>query len=164
MDQQKKEVIALTVLFSIDCALLFFNLIFALYISAVYFCRLQVKAPFIILFYVFADLTTFFRLVECIFIVVDLVHHDGEDQIIYLFTETKVEICRSVAYLTFLGVGIVVVSTMFQIALSLRMVSGEIEIHVAHKLLHWFYAVMSLIMIFAAGIELFLHVYYDENI
>ena len=164
MDQNQREVITLIALFSIDCAMLFFNLIFALYISAWYFCRLQVKAPLIIFFYIFADLTTFFRLIEIVFILVDLVQHDGRDKIVYLFTETKVEICRSIAYLTFLAVGLVVVSTMFQIALSLRMVSGQIDLHVAYKRQKWFYAAMYLIMIIASGIELFLHIYYDENI
>ena len=40
MDQPHKEVTALIVLFATDCALLLFNLVFALYISARYFCRL----------------------------------------------------------------------------------------------------------------------------
>ena len=116
------------VLFSADCALLLFNLIFALYISARYFCKLHVKSPLVILFYIFVDLTTIFRLIEMVFILVDLVKHDsGEDKIASLFTEKPVEICRSIAYVAFLGVGVVVVSTMFQIGLSLQVVSNEID-------------------------------------
>ena len=120
---QENEVLSLIILFSIDCVILTFNLAFALYISVNYFCRLRVKAPLIILFYVFADLTTFFRLVEMVFILLVLLKYDNsESKILRLFTETKVEICRSIAYLTYLAVGMIVVSTMFQIGLSLRMV------------------------------------------
>ena len=159
------QVLSLIILFSVDCAILTFNLIFALYISIIYFCRLRVKAPLIILFYVFADLTTLFRLVEMVFVLLDLLQYDdSESKILRLFTEPKVEICRSIAYLTYLTVGVIVVSTMFQIGLSLRMVSGEIDFSRATNMSRGFYVVMYLIMFLASGIELFLHIYYDENI
>ena len=165
MDQLHKEVTALIVLFATDCALLLFNLVFALYISARYFCRLHVRGPFIILFYVFVDLTTVFRLIEMVFILVELVQHDaGKTKIVSLFTEKKVEYCRSIAYVAFLGVGLVVVSTMFQIGLSLQVVSSEIDAAVAQRRARCFYSAASLIMVLASGVEVFLHIYYDEDL
>ena len=59
-------------LFSFDGVLLLLNLIFAVYISIWYFFRLGVKGQFILLFYIFVDLTTIARIVEIIFIVMDL--------------------------------------------------------------------------------------------
>ena len=62
----------LMVLFSLDGLLLFLNLIFAVYISIWYFFRLRVKGAFILLFYIFVDMTTIARILEIIFIIVDL--------------------------------------------------------------------------------------------
>ena len=62
----------LMVLFSLDGLLLFLNLIFAVYISIWYFFRLRVKGAFILLFYIFVDMTTVARILEIIFIIVDL--------------------------------------------------------------------------------------------
>ena len=117
-----------------------------------------------ILFYIFVDLTTVFRLIEMVFILVDLVKHDtGEDKIASLFTEKRVEICRSIAYVAFLGVGVVVVSTMLQIGLSLQVVSNDIDSQVAKKRARCFYFVASAIMVFATGVEIALHIYYDAD-
>ena len=62
----------LMVLFSLDGLFLLLNLIFAIYISIWYFFRLRVKGPFILLFYIFVDLTTIARISEITFILLDL--------------------------------------------------------------------------------------------
>ena len=113
-------------LFSLDLVLLLANLIFAIYISIYYFVRLKVKGAFILLFYIFVDLTTIARILEISFILADLVNNrDGN--FYAAITEKRVEICRSIAYLTFFGLGLVVVSTMFQIGISLQILSLEIN-------------------------------------
>ena len=123
----KTEYVTLMVLFSLDGILLVLNLLFAIYISIVYFFRLRVKGAFILLFYIFVDLTTIARIFEITFLVTNLHKNERKDFYNSLHTEGKVEISRSIAMLTFIGLGLVVVSTMFQIAISLQILSMEID-------------------------------------
>ena len=68
----QKENTILVVLFAIDWVLLLMNLIFAIYISIWYFFRLRVKGAFILLFYIFVDMTTISRILEMSFIIRNL--------------------------------------------------------------------------------------------
>ena len=68
----QKENTILVVLFAIDWVLLLMNLIFAIYISIWYFFRLRVKGAFILLFYIFVDMTTLARIFEVSFIIRNL--------------------------------------------------------------------------------------------
>ena len=103
----------LIILFSVDGVLLLLNLIFAIYISIWYFFRLKVKGPFILLFYIFVDLTTIARIFEMIFIVISLHENRHSDQFYSHLNDQHIERLRSIAYLTFLCLALVVVSTMF---------------------------------------------------
>ena len=68
----QKENTILVVCFAIDWVLLLMNLIFAIYISIWYFFRLRVKGAFILLFYIFVDMTTVARIFEVSFIIRNL--------------------------------------------------------------------------------------------
>ena len=116
----QKENTVLVILFSIDWVLLILNLIFAIYISIWYFFRLRVKGAFILLFYIFVDLTTIARILEVSFIIRNLrINKENADFYEKLEYGEYIEEFRSLAYLTFFGLGLVVVSTMFQIGISL---------------------------------------------
>ena len=124
----QKENTVLVVLFSIDGVLLVMNLVFAIYISIWYFCRLRVKGAFILLFYIFVDITTVARIGEVFFTIRNLwVHREDPDFYELLENGPYIEIFRSLAYLSFFGLGLVVVSTMFQIGISLQVLSQEIN-------------------------------------
>ena len=71
----KTENTILVYLYSFDGVLLILNLIFAVYISIWYFFRLRVKGAFIILFYIFVDLTTVARIFEMYCIVRNLMNN-----------------------------------------------------------------------------------------
>ena len=69
------------------------------------------------------------------------------------------EISRSIAYLTFLGLGLVVVSTMFQIAISLQILSLEINALSAKRRSAIFYTMVTLAMIITTAFEIWIHIY-----
>ena len=157
------EYTILMILFSMDGILLLLNLLFAVYISIFYFFRLKVKGAFILLFYIFVDLTTIARISEITFIVMNLYAHRHIDFYEDLHKTTTVEYSRSIAMLTFLGLCIVVIATMFQIAVSLQVLSMEIDPLTAKRRQAIFYISVSVLMLVATFLEIWIHIVSDNT-
>ena len=114
-----QEVELLTI--CIDVTLLALILFMICYIVARYLCRLQIKSRLIVMFYIFAFLTTGFRLAQTVSMLIT-VNKKIMNQNVKTDVETsdKIETMNeSLANIFMTCVGLVIVSNMYKIAISI---------------------------------------------
>ena len=114
-----QEVELLTI--CIDVTLLALILFMICYIVARYLCRLQIKSRLIVMFYIFAFLTTGFRLAQTVSMLIT-VNKKILNQNVKTDVETsdKIETMNeSLANIFMTCVGLVIVSNMYKIAISI---------------------------------------------
>ena len=111
----------------IDCVLLAFNLAAMCYIFIRYMVRLKIKNTLVLLFYLFAFLTTVFRIIQTVSIL-STVNDKIMDKEEYHEDELGPEsISDSLSMVCTTAMGLVIVATMYKIAVSLQMLMDELS-------------------------------------
>ena len=116
-----------------------FTLLFAIINSYRHFCRLKIKNPLIVIFYVVAINQLIFRIIESSYAII------CPTADMYEYNDTTwVVVMRTIAQCFLCGLDVCIVVTMYQVTNSLRLMLGNISICDARQQRHTVYWIAAI--------------------
>ena len=137
---------------AVNIALMATNILFGLYIIFKHLILLKIKGTFIVSFYAVACLMTIARIIEVGYCIYDPSTQDWE----YGYGgSTFFRVIAIIATLSSFGLGLLMISTMYQIALSIKVLVGDVNYLEGKKRRNRFYwMLLSLVVGFTLFIVL----------
>ena len=147
----------------VSLVLLCLNLLVMCYIFVRYILRLKIKSRLVILFYVFAFLTTAFRCIQTVS-VMDTVNHKIMD-INYIQTiEDTEHVSENLANVFTVCMGLIIVATMYKIAISIQMLLLQVTKDERVKRKTRFYIFLVVVLCFVIAEFVLVYALPDLNI